>query len=64
MKKATKVAVIAFALLIIAAVPVYFYVRQNAGTEGSIQIKGAVSSPETSRTAKSKRFRPLTCRSR
>jgi DMSO/TMAO reductase YedYZ molybdopterin-dependent catalytic subunit len=45
MNKATKVALIAFALMIIAVVPVYFYMRQNAGIEGSIQIKGAVGNP-------------------
>jgi DMSO/TMAO reductase YedYZ molybdopterin-dependent catalytic subunit len=45
MKKATKAAIIVFAVLIVAIVPVYFFMRQNAGTEGSILIKGAVSNP-------------------
>jgi DMSO/TMAO reductase YedYZ molybdopterin-dependent catalytic subunit len=43
MRKATKIAITIFALLIVTIIPVYLYMRQNAGTEGSIQIKGAVS---------------------
>ena len=59
MKKATKAAIIAFALLIIAVVPVYFYMRQNAGTEGSIQIKGAVSNPGNFTYSQLEAFSPV-----
>jgi DMSO/TMAO reductase YedYZ molybdopterin-dependent catalytic subunit len=60
MKKATKVAVIAFTLLIIVVVPVYFYMRQNAGTEGSIQIKGAVGNPGNFTYSQLEAFSPVT----
>lgn len=45
MQKTTKIAVTAFVLLVIVAVPFYFYMRQNAGTEGSLQLTGAVNNP-------------------
>ncbi len=45
MNKGTKIALIAFALLITVTVPVYFYMRQNAGQEGIIQVKGTVNNP-------------------
>ena len=60
MKKATKVAAIAFTLLIIAVVPVYFYMRQNAGTEGTIQIKGAVGNPSNFTYSQLEAFSPVT----
>ena len=60
MNKATKAAIVAFALLIIAVVPVYFYMRQNAGTEGSIQIRGAVSSPGNFTYSQLEAFSPVT----
>jgi DMSO/TMAO reductase YedYZ molybdopterin-dependent catalytic subunit len=60
MKKATKVALIAFTLLLIAVVPVYFYVRQNAGTEGSLQIKGAVDNPGNFTYSQLEAFSPVT----
>jgi DMSO/TMAO reductase YedYZ molybdopterin-dependent catalytic subunit len=60
MKKASKVAVIAFALLIIAVVPVYFYMLQNAGTEGNIQVRGAVSNPGNFTYSQLKAFSPVT----
>ncbi len=60
MKKATKAAIIAFALLIIAVVPVYFYMRQNAGTQGSIQIRGAVNNPGNFTYSQLEAFSPVT----
>jgi DMSO/TMAO reductase YedYZ molybdopterin-dependent catalytic subunit len=45
MKKANKIALIGLIMIVAITVPVYFYVRQNAGTQGSIQISGAVSNP-------------------
>jgi DMSO/TMAO reductase YedYZ molybdopterin-dependent catalytic subunit len=42
MRKANKIAIIAVVIIAAITVPVYFYMRQNAGTEGSIQVKGAV----------------------
>ena len=45
MKKSTKISVIAFVVLILVAVPIYFYMRQNAGPEDAIQVKGAVNNP-------------------
>ncbi len=59
MTKATKVAIIAFALLIIAVIPIYFYMRQNAGTEGSIQIRGAVSNPGNFTYSQLEAFSPV-----
>jgi DMSO/TMAO reductase YedYZ molybdopterin-dependent catalytic subunit len=43
MKKETKLVAIAVVLLVIVAVPIYFYIRQNAGTEGTLQLTGAVN---------------------
>jgi DMSO/TMAO reductase YedYZ molybdopterin-dependent catalytic subunit len=43
MQKTTKIAVIAVVLLVIVTVPLYFYMRQNAGTEGSLQLTGTVN---------------------
>jgi len=43
MKMASKVAVLALVVVIAVTVPVYFVMRQNAGTEGSILIRGAVA---------------------
>lgn len=43
MNKGTKIAIVAFALLIVVAVPVYMYVRENAGSEEYLQVAGAVN---------------------
>jgi DMSO/TMAO reductase YedYZ molybdopterin-dependent catalytic subunit len=45
MKNGTKIAIIAFALLVTITAPLYFYMRQNAAPEGTIQVKGAVNNP-------------------
>jgi DMSO/TMAO reductase YedYZ molybdopterin-dependent catalytic subunit len=59
-KKATKLAVIFVVLLAIAAVPLYFYMRQNAGSEGTIQVKGAVNNPANITVSELKTFPPVT----
>jgi DMSO/TMAO reductase YedYZ molybdopterin-dependent catalytic subunit len=60
MQKATKLAIIAFVVLIIAVVPIYFHMRQNAGTEGTIQIKGAVGNPANFTYSQLEAFTPVT----
>ncbi|MCL4429445.1 MAG: molybdopterin-dependent oxidoreductase [Candidatus Bathyarchaeota archaeon] len=48
MTKATKIALIVFLLLIVAAVPLYYYTRPDAGQPASsLQLKGNVNSPKT-----------------
>jgi DMSO/TMAO reductase YedYZ molybdopterin-dependent catalytic subunit len=45
LKKANKIAIITLAIIVAVTVPVYLGMRQNAGIEGSVQIKGAVGNP-------------------
>jgi len=45
MKKATKIAIVVFILLIAAAVPLYYYTRPASTPVGTIQIKGNVNNP-------------------
>lgn len=45
MKKATKIAIIVFILLIAAAVPLYYYTRPASTSVGTIQVKGNVGNP-------------------
>jgi DMSO/TMAO reductase YedYZ molybdopterin-dependent catalytic subunit len=59
MKKETKITIIVFVLLIAIAVPAYFYMRQNAGPEGIIQVKGAVNNPANVTFSELKAFTPL-----
>jgi DMSO/TMAO reductase YedYZ molybdopterin-dependent catalytic subunit len=59
-KKANKIALIAIAIIVAITVPVYFYMRQSAGTEGSIQIKGAVSNPGNFTYSQLEAFSPVT----
>ncbi len=47
MRKATKFATAVFAILLVTIVPVYFFMRQNAGNGENIQIQGAVANPVT-----------------
>lgn len=48
MKKATKIALIVFLLLIVAALPLYYYTRPDAGQPtASLQLKGNVNSSKT-----------------
>ncbi len=60
MKKANKIALTAIVIVVAITIPVYFYMRQNAGTEGSIQIKGAVSNPRSFTYSQLKTFSPVT----
>ncbi|MCW4005209.1 MAG: molybdopterin-dependent oxidoreductase [Candidatus Bathyarchaeota archaeon] len=60
MNKGTKIAIVAFVLLIIAAVPVYLHVRQNAGSEEYVQVKGAVAEPQNFTLSDLKAFEPVT----
>lgn len=60
MKKANKIAITALVIIVAITVPVYFYMRQNTGTEGSIQIKGAVNNPENFTYSQLEAFSPVT----
>lgn len=60
MNKATKIAVIALVIVVGITVPIYSYTRQNAGTEGNIQIKGAVNSPGNFTYSQLEAFTPVT----
>jgi DMSO/TMAO reductase YedYZ molybdopterin-dependent catalytic subunit len=60
MKKAAKSAIVIFAFLIIAVVPVYLYMRQSTGKQGSILIKGAVSNPGNFTYGQLEAFSPVT----
>jgi len=59
-KKTNKITLIAIVIIVAITVPVYFYMRQNAGTEGSIRIKGAVSNPGNFTYSQLKAFSPVT----
>jgi DMSO/TMAO reductase YedYZ molybdopterin-dependent catalytic subunit len=46
MKNSTKIAVLVFAVLIVTAIPLYYYTRPDpAQPSGTLQIKGAVANP-------------------
>ena len=60
MRKANKIAITALIIIIAVTVPVYFYMRQNAGTEGSIQIRGVVSNPRNFTYSQLEAFSPVT----
>ena len=45
MNKSAKIAIVTFVLLIVAAVPLYYYTRPEAVAEGTLQIKGQISNP-------------------
>jgi DMSO/TMAO reductase YedYZ molybdopterin-dependent catalytic subunit len=48
MKKTTKIALIVFLLLIVAAVPLYYFTRPDAAQPAdSLQLKGKVNNPQT-----------------
>ncbi|MCW3999126.1 MAG: molybdopterin-dependent oxidoreductase [Candidatus Bathyarchaeota archaeon] len=48
MQKSTKIVLIVFLVLVVAAVPLYIYTRPDAGVESSsLQIKGDVADPQT-----------------
>ena len=60
MKKANKIVLIAFAILVSLTVIVYFYPHQNIVTEGSIIIRGAVGNPENVTFGQMEAFSPVT----
>jgi DMSO/TMAO reductase YedYZ molybdopterin-dependent catalytic subunit len=60
MKKASKLVLVALLIIVAITMPTYFYMRQNAGTEGSIQIKGAVGNPGNFTYTQLKAFVPVT----
>jgi DMSO/TMAO reductase YedYZ molybdopterin-dependent catalytic subunit len=60
MRKANKIAITALILVIAVTVPIYFIMRQNAGTEGSIQIRGAVDNPGNFTYSQMEAFSPVT----
>jgi DMSO/TMAO reductase YedYZ molybdopterin-dependent catalytic subunit len=59
-KKTNKIALTAIVVIVAITVPFYFYMRQNAGTEESIQIKGAVSNPGNFTCSQLEAFSPVT----
>jgi DMSO/TMAO reductase YedYZ molybdopterin-dependent catalytic subunit len=59
-KKEAKMALIVFVLLVVAVVPIYLYIRQNAGTEGVIQVTGAVNNPANVTVSELKTFPSVT----
>jgi DMSO/TMAO reductase YedYZ molybdopterin-dependent catalytic subunit len=59
-RKNSKIAVIVFVLLLVVTVPIYFYIRQNAGTEGSIEFRGTVSNPVNVTVSELKTFSSVT----
>lgn len=60
MKKTTKIAILTFVVLIIATIPIYLYIRQSAGPEDALQIKGAVSNPANMTYSYLKNLTPVT----
>lgn len=60
MKKANKIALLAFVILVSITVIVYFYPRQNAQTEDNIVIKGVVSNPQNLTISQIEAFSPVT----
>ncbi|MCW4010333.1 MAG: molybdopterin-dependent oxidoreductase [Candidatus Bathyarchaeota archaeon] len=60
MKKANKIALVALVVLVLVTVPVYVYMRQNSGTEGSILIKGKVGNPGNFTYSQLEGFAPVT----
>ncbi len=45
MKKATKLLIIAFTVLVIIEIPLYYIVHPTGATQGALQIKGKVNHP-------------------
>jgi DMSO/TMAO reductase YedYZ molybdopterin-dependent catalytic subunit len=62
MRKANKIAIIAVVIVLAITVPVYFYTRQNAGTEGSILVRGAVGNSGNFTYSQLEAFLPVTVR--
>lgn len=60
LKKANKIAIIALVIIVAVTVPVYLCMRQNSGTEGSVQIKGALSNTVNFTYSELEAFSPVT----
>ena len=60
MIKTNKIAIIALVIIIAVTVPVYLGMRQNSGTEGIVQIKGAVSNTVNFTYSELEAFSPVT----
>ncbi|MGD0645467.1 MAG: molybdopterin-dependent oxidoreductase [Candidatus Bathyarchaeia archaeon] len=60
MKKTTKIALALIIVLVVAAVPLYFYTRPTPVQEGTFQIKGQVSNPLNVTLNQLQTFTPVT----
>jgi DMSO/TMAO reductase YedYZ molybdopterin-dependent catalytic subunit len=60
MNKASKIAIVALMVIVAITVPAYVFMRQNAGIEGSIQIRGAVNNPGNFTYTQLEAFAPTT----
>ncbi len=60
MRKANKIAIVALITVLAVTIPVYIFIRQNAGTEGSIQIRGLVSNGGNFTYGQLEAFAPVT----
>jgi DMSO/TMAO reductase YedYZ molybdopterin-dependent catalytic subunit len=60
MNKTTKIVIGALIIIIAVTMPVYFYVRQSAGTEESIQIRGNINNPGNFTHTELKQFTAVT----
>lgn len=47
MKKTTKLAIVALVVLVVAAVPLYYYTRPDSTQADALQLEGAVDNPTT-----------------
>jgi DMSO/TMAO reductase YedYZ molybdopterin-dependent catalytic subunit len=59
MRKTNKIAMTVLIILVAVTIPTYFYMRQNAGTEGCVQIRGAVSNPQNFTYSQLEAFPPV-----
>jgi DMSO/TMAO reductase YedYZ molybdopterin-dependent catalytic subunit len=60
MRKATKITLIIFLLLVALAVPLYYYTHPDTAQADTIQIRGNVGNPSTITLSELKNYTPLT----
>jgi DMSO/TMAO reductase YedYZ molybdopterin-dependent catalytic subunit len=60
MKKSTKLALALFIILVVSAIPLYFYTRPAQVQEGTVQIKGQVKNPLTITFSQLENYTPRT----
>jgi DMSO/TMAO reductase YedYZ molybdopterin-dependent catalytic subunit len=60
MKKSTKLALALFSILVVSAIPLYFYTRPAQVQEGTVQIKGQVKNPLTITFSQLENYTPRT----